>query len=201
MGIRERLAWGVAAALGLLVIASIASTVLGGPLDPPAPPGSTMKTLADIPGSWSRTLSSSGADACNTPRFTCVLGNEAVLDNETGLVWQRTISDLSESWATARNRCLDVAAGGRYGWRLAAPEELKTLMSESTGDRLPAGHPFLNVPFGQVTTFWTATTSPVNSTFAYVFSTATIGGGTAQLAKTENHRYWCVRGGVGYDGA
>lgn len=39
--IREKLAWGLFAALGLFVVASMTGVVSGGPLDPPGPPAST----------------------------------------------------------------------------------------------------------------------------------------------------------------
>ena len=39
--IREKLAWGLLATLGLFVVASLTGVVSGGPLDPPGPPGST----------------------------------------------------------------------------------------------------------------------------------------------------------------
>ncbi len=163
-----------------------------------APEGSA---LAEQPPAWYRTLDSTGG--CFSERFRCVLNNEAVLDRETGLVWQRTLDSVLvyESWAGARNRCLDRQLGGRFGWRLATIEEMKSLLHEwPTPDRLPAGHPFIGMPSGVAETFWTATTSPVNSTLAYVFGTSTQGGGMAQLDKTGLYRYWCVRGGSGYDG-
>jgi hypothetical protein len=73
MRTREKLSWGLLAALGLFVVAAMAGVATSGPLDPPGPVGSTMKTLEEIPGSWSRHLSSSGADPCDTQRFRCVL--------------------------------------------------------------------------------------------------------------------------------
>lgn len=39
--IREKLAWGLLAALGLFVVASVTGVVSGGPLDPTNPPGPT----------------------------------------------------------------------------------------------------------------------------------------------------------------
>ena len=44
--IQNKIAWGVAGALALLLIAALAGVVFGGPLDPTAAPGSTMKTSA-----------------------------------------------------------------------------------------------------------------------------------------------------------
>src|SRR5438876_2996841 len=40
--IGNRLGWGLAGALALLVVASLAGVVHGGPLDPPGPPASTL---------------------------------------------------------------------------------------------------------------------------------------------------------------
>ena len=84
MRMRERAAWVVAGALGLFVLAAMSGVVSGGSLEPPGPVGSTMKTLEQIPGSWSRQLGALGPDICDTPRFECVLGGFAIHDRETG---------------------------------------------------------------------------------------------------------------------
>ena len=39
--VRPKLAWALASALGLLVVAALAGAIEGGPLDPPGPPAST----------------------------------------------------------------------------------------------------------------------------------------------------------------
>lgn len=155
--------------------------------------------LAEQPPSWYRTLDATGG--CYSERFRCVLNNEAVLDRETGLVWQRTLDAFSEAWATARNRCLDKGLGGRYGWRLATIEEMKTLLHGwPAADRLPTGHPFIDVPNVAPFRYWTATTSPGDATSAYTFGSGSQGGGFSQVPKTDLYRYWCVRGGSGFDG-
>jgi hypothetical protein len=71
------------------------------------------------------------------------LANEAVLDRETGLVWERSVEDepASQPWRTWRALCLTRHTGGRLGWRLPHAHELQSLVDPATGD-LPAGHPF-----------------------------------------------------------
>jgi len=195
-----RIRWMASGVALLYVMSALAGVAFGGALDPPGAPGPTMKTLDDIPGSWSRKLpANDGADGCSSSRFRCVLNGTAVLDLEPGLVWQRSLYTFEESWYVARNRCYEVNTDGRFGYRLPTIEELKTVLQETTGDRLPAGHPFENVPFGVATTFWPATTSPTDVNLAYVHGTSTIGGGSSQQSKALNFRYWCVRGGHGYD--
>jgi len=97
---REKIAWALAATLGLLVVAALSGVIDAGPLDPPGAPAPTGKTLEEIPGSWSRTLPANDGSpggpfptppaGCNSTRFQCVFENQAVLDRETGLVWERS---------------------------------------------------------------------------------------------------------------
>jgi parallel beta-helix repeat protein len=48
MTVGNKVAWALVGALSLLLVASLAGVVQGGPLDPPGPIGSTMKTLEEV---------------------------------------------------------------------------------------------------------------------------------------------------------
>lgn len=119
--------------------------------------------------------------------------NEAVLDRETGLVWQRSPGPLVQSWLSSSIICLDKNIGGRKGWRLPSIVELASLIDPSVptpGLTLPAGHPFLNIESSRF--YWSATTtadsarSAWNVDFNY--------GVTNGSDKGIEWHAWCVRG-------
>jgi len=91
-------------------------------------------------------------------RVLNAFNNEAVLDRETGLVWERSPSTQTLAWSNARLFCAQKAVGGRGGWRLPAFNELASLVDPTITNpavpRLPAGHPFQNV---QAAEYWSAT--------------------------------------------
>ena len=67
---------------------------------------------------------------------------EAVLDRETGLVWERSpISTTFKPWYSAVHHCIFATTGSRMGWRLPTIHELHSLVDLTTGN-LPLGHPF-----------------------------------------------------------
>ena len=46
------------------------------------------------------------------------MGSAAVLDRETGLVWERSPSSLTTDWFNAFNHCSFLNVGNRMGWRV-----------------------------------------------------------------------------------
>jgi hypothetical protein len=117
--------------------------------------------------------------------------NEAVLDKETGLVWEQSPETSLHSWQDAQDYCFGRYHGDRGGWGLPRLEELSSLLAF-----LPAGHPFTNVQSGS--NYWSATTRAEDTTQAWTQkATSTIKG---WHGKTETNLVWCVRGGRGYDG-
>ena len=98
--------------------------------------GSYQTTGAITP--WSQKISDG--------RFVLVLDDKAVLDRETGLVWQRDTDDTAYDWDGAQNVCHQLEVGGRLGWRLPSIDELATLIDKTQPIlALPEGHPFTNV--------------------------------------------------------
>ncbi len=179
----------------LSLIAMFATGVRGGPLDPPGAPTSTMRTLDEVTGAWNRDLSAVGG--CNSPRFQCVLNDEAVLDRGTGLVWERFPSSFGNAFSTAVSTCVSGITGGVKGWRLPAAEELMSLMKPGASNpALPTGHPFNDPGAGNYwsTTFWGTTTA---QNLAVNNGTGAL---TLLLPDSATAGFWCVRGGRGYDG-
>jgi len=146
----------------------------------------------------------------NPNRFNVLVefNNEAVLDKETQLVWERSPGDTDRdgdvdlndrrTWANARVICAHQrTVGGRKGWRLPSFAELASLVDPSVaipGPLLPSGHPFRNV---QQISYWSATTNADSPTAAWGVSFGD--GDVAFSFKTEILFVWCVRGEMNAD--
>jgi len=92
-------------------------------------------------------------------------GRRAVLDRETGLVWEQTPQITNHTWFDARAQCANKNVGGRKGWRLSSVVELGSLIDPAgVVLALPPGHPFVNIQPGS---YWSATTSAENPAQAW----------------------------------
>src|SRR5262245_3611870 len=140
---------------------------------------------------WSKKLPSAS-------RFSVLsdFGNAAVRDDETGLVWEKTLETTELSWSDARAACADKDVGGRKGWRLPSIYELASLVYPSmrTGSTLPLGHPFTNA---QADVYWSATTMAGNPNSAWLVFFDT-GKGSYGYTMLSLH-VWCVRNGMNAD--
>jgi hypothetical protein len=146
--------------------------------------------------SWDQTMACTAPVNC--PRFV-VLSNfnsEAVLDRETGLVWERSPDAHLFLWSSAVFHCSMTKTGNRMGWRLPTVAELTSLIDPATSVP-PAGHPFVNV---QQFEYWSGTSNMRNFDFGYAFELY----GLNRLLNKERANaqayVWCVRGGQGADG-
>jgi hypothetical protein len=150
------------------------------------------------PPAWDQTLPSS-------TRFIVLsnMNSAAVLDRETGRVWERSPSTELFPWTAsasapgvdAFSHCYQLEVGGRKGWRVPTIDELASLVDSSQPSlALPTGHPF-NVP---PTPHWSATTNASDATRAWAVGFAT--GNVFNPLKTATREVWCVRGGQGIAG-
>jgi hypothetical protein len=193
-----------ALAVCLLGAAGLYWYAQAGNLDPPDPPAPTMKSLDVMPPTWSERLDSTNGstlplfEGCGSSRFLCVMSTgspiplpQAVLDRETGLVWERAPTSGVHSWFSSYITCRDRTTGNRRGWRLPALEELASLVDPSESDpALPPGHPFLNLT---EQAYWSSTTSPGATHQASRLWLAN--GHPGNTDKDDAFGAWCVRGG------
>lgn len=103
--------------------------------------------------SWDQTLPAA-------TRFVALsnFASAAVLDRETGLIWERTPSATRQLWESAQVVCNTLVVGNRKGWRLPTLQELASLVDPTVatpGPTLPAGHPF--TAMGDI--YWSATSA------------------------------------------
>ena len=124
------------------------------------------------------------------------MANEAVLDRETGLVWQRVQSVGPVTWNKAVLDCVQFPTGGRYGWRLPTVHELGSLL-DGTTDTLPNGHPF-TVSTGSTAFYWSTTPRP-DQEVPLIRGFQSSGSVFGSAFKSDFGLAWCVRGGTGVD--
>lgn len=159
------------------------------------PAAAQLSTTANGPyysmPAWSQKLT--------TNRFVILANwnNEAVLDRETGLVWERAPRALAFSYLQIHLICNDRATGGRKGWRVPTVQELASLVDPvvtSPGPALPPGHPFVDV---QSVSYWSASTRALftDNSWAVSFEDGQAG----SRAESNSFPVWCVRGGPSVD--
>ena len=203
---------GAAVLIGGLVLASGGSWVTPASAHnspPPPNPFAQILTKLDEILAAIASIGSSGGDGNHTLRWDQALpaaqrfvvlaafANAAVLDKNTGLVWEQAPAATAPTWFLATNVCINKNVGGQRGWRLPSIPELASLIDPTVttpGPTLPAGHPFTNV---QSALYWSATSNAVNPTNAWVVH---FGFGDVRLViKSDSNYAWCVRGGMNAD--
>lgn len=138
------------------------------------------------PPLWDKKISGKG-------RFKVLkqFDGDAVLDRETGLVWERAPKSELGMRSFHFAACARSDAGGRRGWRLAEINELMSLTdpASTTVPFLPEGHPF---DLGSARPdFWSA--SSLDTTSGYVLMLDAFFDLTV-ASNALDHRGWCVRG-------
>jgi hypothetical protein len=181
-------------------ISSFAILTIGITLALVAPVGAENSTTIDLSTqphlkSWSNVIP-------NTTRRFVVLqdfNNEAVLDRETGLVWEKAPDANNRPWTgvattSASSYCANKLVGGTAGWRLPSVVELKGVQT-----------PSLAAPFVPLTIFtgvqsapyWSSTAVAWDSSLAWhvYFHTGLVD----EEPITSTNLTWCVRGPMNAD--
>jgi hypothetical protein len=167
-----------------------------------AKPGSTPTDLSGVTQNWDQKLP-------NETRFTILadFNNQAVRDNETGLVWERSPNGTA-TWEDAIRTCWMRQVGGRMGWHLPTIEELASLVDPTIpapGPALPPGNPFVGIQIGGLfeSAYWSSTTDvrsaflPTQAWEIRFFDGTFVPAGDSGKSGTRN--VWCVRGGTHAD--
>ena len=159
--------------------------------------------------SWDMTIDCSTPANCLRFGVLSNMNTEAVLDRETGLVWQRSPRATATSHEVAAQSCAQAQTGGRLGWRLPSVHELESLLvpkpvpAFTSALFLPDGHPFIGV---QTEQYWTGTMRQGTDS-NLLFWTIGIGTNSLPIPTTGpsigpgipgNAPFvfmWCVRGG------
>lgn len=129
-------------------------------------------------------------------RFTTAFPG-AVLDKNTGLVWEQAPDATTRDWFSATSYCVNKevpAVGGTRGWRLPSVVELASVQDPS----LPAPFVPASVFTGvQSALYWSAAAAADDPSGAWLvsFSNGIVGIGN----KSTSDPAWCVRGGMHAD--
>ena len=205
---RRKLAWRVGAVVLLVGGLSMASGGPGGMPAAAAPPSSNpggppSQILDKLDQIQAAITGGAGNDMLRwdqvlpaAQRFVILpaFNSDAVLDKETGLVWEKSPATTAGNSSNARSTCANKAVGGRKGWRLPSMPELASLVDPSVaspGPTLPQGHPFLNI---QPSNYWSASAHVENPTLTWGVGFGT--GNVLGVSKAFDNRVWCVRGGM-----
>jgi len=119
-------------------------------------------------------------------RYTII--NGTVLDNKTGLLWQRNIDAMTYTWGAAQTYCTNLNLDG-LGWRVPSLKELQTIVDESkTNPAIDTNA----LPTPKTSGFWTSSPVAANSAGAWSVFFG-VGGYTDQGAVTNLTLVRCVR--------
>jgi hypothetical protein len=120
--------------------------------------------------------------------------NDAVLDKETGLIWELAPDSARVTWNEARAACVRRVIGGQKGWRLPSPAEMRSLVGpaiDAPGPNIPPGHPFLNIV---QTSYWTVVPEANQPSYARYLDAFL--GNVLSMTRLYTFPVWCVRGPI-----
>ena len=147
-------------------------------------------------------------------RFTTAFTG-AVLDKNTGLVWEQAPSETFRFWEKvsppdpegATNHCINSVVGGTRGWRLPSVAELESVKDPTLAAPFVPASAFTigtgasgSTPGVYANNYWSASTYSAVLTLG--IEAWFVGFGThntSHFGKNSNLLAWCVRGGMNAD--
>lgn len=185
--------WFLTVSLGVLVLGGLLTVgCVSGGESVGAGRSAGVINLSGVPPGWDKALPS-------TQRFVLLaaFNNDAVRDNNTGLVWEKSPQTAAVTWNGARFACINKNVGGQKGWRLPSIPELASLIDPSVaspGPTIPSGHPFHNI---QSAGYWSATTNAEDASDAWFVYFGL--GFVDHDSKAHTGHAWCVRSSMNAD--
>lgn len=173
--------------IGIVIVALVGGLCLLGYTLMSRPTQGKEEVIAGIIQNWQK-----AHPAAKRFVILSAFNNDAVLDKETGLVWELSPQATTVTWNQARTTCMNRTIGGQKGWRLPSPAEMRSLVGpavDAPGPNLPPGHPFLNV---QSTSYWSVV--PEANLPSYARYLDAFLGNVLSLIKIYTFPVWCVRG-------
>ena len=129
---------------------------------------------------------------CTAQSFTA--SSNVVVDNNTGLTWEKSPSSSTYTWANRNTHCNELNSsnyGGRSNWRVPNPLELLTIVNNSAYN--PATNSsFTGMPTDSSVWFWTSAEYKGNTSYAYYFNPSY--GWCSYDDKTGTYKVLCVSG-------
>jgi len=119
-----------------------------------------------------------------------IAGTNTVVDQGTGLEWQKSDDAIPRTWQDALAYCENLSLSSRTDWRLPNIRELKSIVDESR--YYPAIDPVFT---SQLSSYWSATTvtdAPGTSAWHVHFGN----GDDIWDLKGKTHHVRCVRAGI-----
>lgn len=147
------------------------------------------RIIGVIPASLIFVLFSSPAHAVGP----YAVGSKTVVDQGTGLEWQKSDDGTSRNWQDGLAYCEGLTLNSKTDWRLPDIRELKSIVDISRYH--PAIDPVFASKFSSywsATTVTTATNQPATSAWIVNFAN----GDDNWYVKTDNYLVRCVRGGI-----
>ena len=134
---------------------------------------------------------------CKTRSYTTrtVSGDKIVLDKNTGLQWQQTLSTETMVWEDAVTYCENLTYAGYTDWHLATPDDMLTLHIEPE-NHFVASSDFTN--WSADNNYWLNKENPSDTSLAF---SANYYGFDDNSAKTDELYAICVRGNAPLKGS